>query len=88
MDCSVCTAGFQGSSLQCGSATAVDTTTAFEITLHLNLVKTGSIEFLYMKDSTKEKDGFVSGLFQFYVDKTVVLSDSDLNDSPNEWKFY
>ena len=74
--------------MQCGEAAAKDTTTAFEMTMHINFVKSGQIEFLYTKDSTKEKDGFISGVFQFYIDQNIVLSDSDLNDDPDQWKYF
>jgi len=39
-------------------ASARDTSAAFETTLKLYFVKQGKVEFLYKKDSTKEKDGW------------------------------
>lgn len=58
------------------------------MTLKLYFVKKGKIEFIYTKDSTKEKDGWVSGIFSFYIDETVVLEDDSLNDDPDEWKYF
>lgn len=72
----------------CGDADARDTSVAFETVMHFYFVKKGKVEFLYTKDSTVEKDGWVSGIFQFYVDETAVLEDSDLNDDPDEWKYF
>lgn len=87
-DCSVCEPSPGGGSLLCGEATAKDTSVAFELVLKLYFVKKGKIEFLYTKDSTKEKDGWISGLFSFYVDESVVLEDDNVNDHPDEWKYF
>lgn len=51
-------------------------------------VKKGKVEFLYRKDSVKEDDGWISGVFEFYVDNQVVYSDEDVNDDPDEWKYF
>lgn len=56
--------------------------------MKLYFVKKGSIEFYYTKDSTQEKDGWISGLFSFYIDETVVLEDDNVNDNPDEWKYF
>ena len=56
--------------------------------MHLNFLKQGKIEFLYSKDSTREKDGFISGILQLYIDDTIILEDEDLNDNPDDWKFF
>ena len=56
--------------------------------LRLYFVKKGKVEFLYKKDSTKEKDGWVSGFFSFFVDNVSVLDDSVVNDDPTEWKYF
>ncbi len=47
-----------------------------------------TIEFLYSKDSTKEADGWISGIFEVYIDDQLILSDSELNDNPDEWKYF
>lgn len=51
-------------------------------------MKKGKIEFLYSKDSTKEKDGWISGIFSFFVDDSAVLEDNTLNDNSDEWKYF
>lgn len=56
--------------------------------LRLYFVKKGKIEFLYRKDSVKEKDGFISGIFSLYIDETPVLNDNEINEDPNEWKYF
>lgn len=61
---------------------------AFEMTLKLYFVKKGKIEFLYTKDSTKEKDSWVSGIFSFYIDESAMLEDDSVKDDPNEWKYF
>lgn len=58
------------------------------MTMRLFFVKKGKIEFLYRKDSTKEKDGWVSGVFSFFVDDTSVVDDGSLTDDPEEWKYF
>ena len=67
---------------------ARNTSVAFEAIFKVYLVKKGTIEFLYRKDSTQETDGFVSGFFSLYVDETSILDDNNLNDDPNEWKYF
>ena len=62
-ECNTCYASDGGQSLLCGLASARDTSVAFETILKLFFVKKGKIEFLYKKDSTQEKDGWVSGFF-------------------------
>ena len=74
--------------MHCGEAKARDTSVAFETDMKLYFAKKGKIEFLYRKDSTKEKDGWISGFFSFYVDGNSVLDDSKVNDNPNEWKHF
>jgi hypothetical protein len=54
----------------------------------LYFVKKGKIEFLYRKDSVRERDGWVSGQFSFFVDDIAVLEDSNLMDNPFEWKHF
>lgn len=88
MDCQACSPSTGGGSLECGTASARDTSVAFETVMRLYFVKRGKIEFLYRKDSTKEKDGFISGIFSFYIDDTSVLDDNNVNDDPNEWKYF
>lgn len=88
MDCKPCQASPGGGSLTCGEATARDTSVAFEVAYKLYFVKTGRISFLYRKDSTKEKDGWVSGLFSLFIDDSSVLDDNTINDDPNEWKYF
>ena len=61
---------------------------AFETIMKLYFVKNGKIEFLYRKDSTKEQDGWVSGIFSFYADDTSVLDDNDLEDNHDDWKYF
>ena len=51
-------------------------------------MKKGSIEFLYRKDSSKQDDGWISGLFSVYMDDNALLEDNNLNDNPNEWKYF
>lgn len=51
-------------------------------------VKKGKVEFLYRKGSSREKDGWISGIFSFYVDEVSLIDDDDLNDDPNEWKYF
>lgn len=74
-ECTSCAPSPGGGSLMCGEASARDTTVAFETILRLYFVKKGKIEFLYTKDSTIEKDGWFSGIFQFYIDEEAVLED-------------
>lgn len=74
--------------MECGEASARDTSVAFEMAMRLYFVKKGKIEFLYRKDSAKEKDGWISGLFSFFVDDVSVIDDSTLTDDPNEWKYF
>lgn len=87
-DCEPCTASPAGDALECGNSTAKNTSVAFELSLKLYFVKKGKIEFFYKKDSTQEKDGFISGFFSFYVDDTSVIEDSKLNEDQNEWKYF
>lgn len=87
-DCKPCQASPGGGSFLCGESAARDTSVAFETVMKLYFVKQGSIEFYYTKDSTQESDGWVSGLFSFYIDETVVLEDDNVNDNPDEWKYF
>ena len=54
----------------------------------LYFIKKGRIEFLYKKDSVRERDGWVSGQFSLFVDDLAVLEDSNLMDNPLEWKHF
>jgi hypothetical protein len=54
----------------------------------LYFVKKGRIEFLYKKDSVRERDNWVSGQFSLFVDDIAVLEDSNLMDNPIEWKHF
>jgi len=74
-DCSICSPTPGGGSYTCGEATARDTTVAFETIMKVYFVKKGIIEFQYTKDSTQETDGWISGLFQFFIDDIAVLED-------------
>jgi hypothetical protein len=74
--------------LSCGDASARDTSVAFEMNFKLYFVKKGRIEFLYRKDSVRERDGWISGQFSFYVDNISVLDDSNIMDDPYEWKHF
>ena len=87
-ECKTCGSGKDGKALECGEATARDTSVAFQTVVRVYFVKKGKVEFLYRKDSTKEKDGWVSGIFSFYVDDTDVLDDNSITDDPNEWKYF
>lgn len=87
-DCTPCNSTIGGGSLICGEAKARDTSVAFEMSLKQYFVKKGKIEFLYRKDSTKEKDGWISGFFSMFVDETAVLEDNNTEDDPNEWKYF
>lgn len=86
--CKSCSANLDGSALECGTSDARETSVAFENVMKVFFVKKGKIEFLYRKDSSREKDGWISGIFSFYVDETSLLDDDDLNDDPNEWKYF
>lgn len=55
--------------------------------MKLYFVKKGKVEFLYKKDSTKEKDGWVSGFFSFFMDDISYIEDESINDDPSEWKY-
>ena len=72
----------------CGDASARDTSIAFEMNYRLYFIKKGRIEFLYKKDSVRERDGWVSGQFSLFVDDLAVLEDSNLMDNPLEWKHF
>jgi hypothetical protein len=65
--CLPCSSNYDGSTFQCGEASARNTSVAFETIIKAELVKPGKIEFLYRKDTVKEKDGFISGRFSFYI---------------------
>ena len=65
-DCENCKASPGGGSLVCGSATARNTTVAFEFVLRLFFVKPGKVSFLYKKDTIKEIGGWTSGAFTFF----------------------
>ena len=54
-----------------------DTSVVFEFTLDAFFVKQGKIEVLYRKDSIKEEDGFISGVFEFYMGNDIIYTDSD-----------
>ncbi len=94
----MCSPSREGASVQCGQASATETTTVFEFTMRMAFVKgqkifvkyrkAGQIEFLYTKETTKEKDGFISGVFQLYIDQQVVLEDTNLNDNSDQWKYF
>lgn len=87
-DCELCAPSPGGGSYICGESKARDTSVAFETVMRLYFVKKGQIEFLFTKDATTEKDGWISGVFQFFVDDEVVLEDVDVNDDPDEWKYF
>ncbi len=87
-ECEVSKASPGGGALVAGEAKARDTTVAFEMTLKLYFVKKGKIEFLYTKDSTKERDSWISGIFSFYIDESAMLEDDSINDDPKEWKYF
>jgi hypothetical protein len=76
-----------GDSLTCGEASATDTTVAFETILKLYFVKAGKIEFLYRKDSVKESGGWISGVFNLYVNGISKLDDNSIDDSAT-WKYF
>ncbi|CDW77764.1 UNKNOWN [Stylonychia lemnae] len=87
-DCEPCSTTPGGASFTCGEASVMETSVAFETILKVYFVKKGKIEFQYTKDSTKESDGWISGLFQFFIDDIAVLEDQSLNDDPSEWKSF
>jgi hypothetical protein len=87
-DCQPCSASPGGEKLVCGNASAKNTSVAFEMEMRLYFVKRGKVEFLYRKDSVKEKDGWVSGFFSFFVDDESVLDDSSLGEDPEKWKYF
>ena len=51
-------------------------------------MKRGSIEFLYRKDSSKQEDGWISGLFSVYMNEETLLEDKNLSDDPTDWKYF
>ncbi len=51
-------------------------------------MKKGKIEFLYKKNSIRERDGWISGVFSLFIDDTSVLDDNNLMDDPDEWKSF
>jgi hypothetical protein len=56
------------------------------MTFRIYFVKKGRIEFTYKKDSVRERDGWVSGIFSLFIDDISVLDDNNLLDDPLEWK--
>lgn len=87
-ECKPCTSSPIGDTFYCGESKARDTSLAFESTMELYFVKKGKIEFLYRKDSAKEKDGWMSGIFSFHIDDEALVQDDNLHDDPNEWKYF
>lgn len=86
--CQNCHPSSDGSSLVCGDASARDTSVAFETTFKIQFVKKGKIEFLYKKESIRERDGWISGFFSLFIDDASVLDDNNLMDDPTEWKSF
>jgi hypothetical protein len=56
--------------------------------MRVNIVKKGKIEFYYRKDSTKERDGWISGIFSFFMDDVSILDDDDRELDPYRWKHF
>ena len=86
--CENCQSTPSGDALQCGVADAKETSVAFEMNMRVNIVKKGKIEFYYRKDSTKERDGWISGIFSFFMDDVSILDDEDRELDPYRWKHF
>lgn len=71
----------QGTSIKTGWAHNFGAYVAYGITMQLNFVTTGTIEFKYRKDSQAGYE--INGEFKFVMDEGVIFSDKD--PMRNKW---
>jgi hypothetical protein len=58
---------------------------AFQLATNIVMVKNGSIEFKYKKDSSKNSF-LINGEFKFIIDESVIFADYDPTKS--DWQVY
>ncbi|CDW84817.1 UNKNOWN [Stylonychia lemnae] len=85
-ECLPCQVLNAGQYLSCGEASARETSVAHEIVFELFFYKKGKLSLIYRKDTVREIDGWMSGIFEIYIDQQLVFQDQNLDDDQIAWK--